>query len=296
MTDMHGKTCLVTGATDGIGKKTAEALAAQGARVVIVGRNPEKTTRVVEEIRTLTRNEQVDGLVADLSVQAEVRRLAGEVLARYERLDVLVNNAGGVFMRRELSQDGIEMTFALNHLNYFLLTNLLLERLKASAPARVVVVSSGAHLAAKLDFNDLQGERSYQGWVAYSRSKLANLYFAYELARRLKGTGVTVNALHPGFVATHFGLNNQKWGKLFRVSQLLALRPEQGAETSIYLASSPEVEGVTGKYFDRKRPVKSSAVSYDEAAARRLWEISLALTGLDQEAEITRLRPASLAQ
>ncbi|HEY9078109.1 MAG TPA: SDR family oxidoreductase [Anaerolineaceae bacterium] len=296
MTDMLGKTCLVTGATDGIGKKTAEALAAQGARVVIVGRNPEKTTRVVEEMRTQSRNEQVEGLVADLSVQAEVRRLAGEVLARCERLDVLVNNAGGVFMRRELSQDGIEMTFALNHLNYFLLTNLLLERLKASAPARVVVVSSGAHLAAKLDFNDLQGERSYQGWVAYSRSKLANLYFAYELARRLAGTGVTVNALHPGFVATRFGLNNQKWGKLFRFSQLLALRPEQGAETSIYLASSPDVEGVTGKYFDRKRAVKSSAASYDETAARRLWEISLALTGLDQEAEITRLRPASLAQ
>ena len=204
---MQGKICLITGGTNGIGKSTAQALAQMGATVVIVGRNAPKTAQVVEEIRAASGNNNVDSLLADLSSQQEVRRLADEFKSKYSHLHVLLNNAGGVFMQRQLSVDGIEMTFALNHLAYFLLTNLLLDTIKASAPARIINVSSDAHTSGKIEFDNLQGERRYSPG-AYGNSKLANILFTMELARRLEGTGVTVNALHPGFVATGFAKNN----------------------------------------------------------------------------------------
>jgi NAD(P)-dependent dehydrogenase (short-subunit alcohol dehydrogenase family) len=205
----------------------------------------------------------------------QVRHVAEQFLAQYGRLDVLVNNAGAVFATRQVSADGYEMTMALNHLNYFYLTQLLQERLLGSAPARIVNVSSDAHRAGSIGFDDLMSERKYSGFRVYSMSKLANVMFTYELARRLEGSGVTANALHPGFVASNFGRSNGgMWGVLMPIAHLFALSPERGAETSIYLAASPEVEGVTGRYFDKKQPVKSSAASYDVAAQRRLWEAS----------------------
>jgi NAD(P)-dependent dehydrogenase (short-subunit alcohol dehydrogenase family) len=281
MPAMQGKVCLVTGATSGIGLVTAQALAQQGATVAVIARNPERGAAVVDRIAQETGNPAVELLVADLSVQAQIHHLAEEFRHRFARLDVLVNNAGALFTRRSLSADGIEMTLALNHLGYFLLTNLLLGTLQASAPARIVNVSSDAHRGARIDFTDLQGQRRYSGWRAYCQSKLANLLFTYELARRLEGTGVTANAMHPGFVATGFGRNNRGMFALFiRVAQLIALRPEQGAETLIYLATALEVEGVSGKYFVKKRPVTSSRESYDQAAAQRLWQLSAEMTGL----------------
>jgi NAD(P)-dependent dehydrogenase (short-subunit alcohol dehydrogenase family) len=278
---MQGKVCLVTGATSGIGLVTAQALAQQGATVLVAGRHAERGAATVRHLVQATGNSQVELLLADLSVQAQVRQLAAELQRRFARLDVLVNNAGALFMRRSQSLDGIEMTFALNHLGYFLLTSLLLDTLTASAPARIVNVSSHAHWNGAMDFADLQGQRRYGGWRAYCQSKLANLLFTYELARRLEGTGITVNAVHPGFVATGFGRNNRGvFGLGIRVAQLTALSPQQGAETLIYLAASPEVEGVTGKYFVQQRPVASSRASYDQAAAQRLWQLSAELTGL----------------
>jgi NAD(P)-dependent dehydrogenase (short-subunit alcohol dehydrogenase family) len=274
---MQNKVVMVTGATNGIGLETARGLAAMGATVIGVGRNPQKCADAAKSIASTTSNPNVEFLVADLSAQSQVRKLAETFKHKYDRLDVLVNNAGGYFARREESGDGIEMTWALNHLNYFLLTDLLLEVLKHSAPARIVNVSSGAHTRVKqINFDDVEFKKGFSGWTVYGHSKLANVLFAYELARRLEGTKVTANALHPGFVATGFGHNN---GGLMRtginlVQKIVAKRPEQGAETSIYLASSSEVEGVTGKYFSDKKEIKSSAASYDVNAARRLWELS----------------------
>jgi NAD(P)-dependent dehydrogenase (short-subunit alcohol dehydrogenase family) len=272
---MQGKVCLVTGATSGIGLVAARELARQGARVVLVGRSEERCASAVEKIQTQTGNRDVTALLADLSSQQQVRQLAQSFQTRYSRLDVLINNAGGIWLRRELTTDGLEMTFAVNHLAYFLFTALLLDRLKASGPARIINVSSAAHRRAKLDFNDLMGERGYRGWRAYCRSKLANLLFTYELARRLEGTGVTANALHPGWVATGFGGNNRWRGRLLQLAaRYFAIGPEEGARTIIYLAASPEVAGVSGKYFVEERAVPSSPASYDEAAAKRLWEVS----------------------
>jgi NAD(P)-dependent dehydrogenase (short-subunit alcohol dehydrogenase family) len=266
---------MVTGATAGIGQVTALELARQGATVVLVGRYPQRCKTVVETIRMETSNASVDYLVADLSVMSQVRQLADEFTRRYSRLDVLVNNAGALFLRRRTTQEGLEMTFALNHLNYFLLTDLLLEILKASVPARIVNVSSDAHRGARLDFSDLQSQHGYRGYAAYGRSKLMNVLFTYELARQLAGVQVTANALHPGLVATRFAMNNGPIVSLgMRFVHLGALSPQAGARTSIYLASSPEVEGVTGQYFTRERAVKSDPASYDEAGARRLWEMS----------------------
>jgi NAD(P)-dependent dehydrogenase (short-subunit alcohol dehydrogenase family) len=301
---MAGKTCLVTGATAGIGAVTARELARRGATVVVVGRSPERCAATVATIRRETGNAAVDSLCADLSSQAESRRLAREFRERHQRLDVLVNNAGALFARRRESVDGIEMTLALNHLGYFLLTNLLLDRLKASAPARIVNVSSDAHWVAKrFDFDDPQARsrgplgyggsqlssvlftllapRAHPAFRQYAQSKLANLLFTYELARRLAGTGVAANALHPGFVASNFTAGNGVFGWfLRRWAGLLAVGVEEGAKTSIYLASSPEVEGITGKYFVQQKPVSSSAASYDEGAAHRLWRLSDEWTGL----------------
>ena len=232
-------------------------------------------------IREQTGSTSVEFLVADLSSQAEVRRLAGVVKTDTSRLDVLVNNAGLIRLWRELTVDGLEMTFALNHLAYFLLTNLLLETLKASASARIVSVSSAAHQRCKLNFDDLQGEANYNPWAAYQRSKLANILFTRELARRLAGTGVTVNALHPGFVRTEiFRAEGSTGWLLRRAAELFALTPEKGARTSIYLATSPDVEGQTGQYFVRQKPVRSSPESRDDATASKLWDVSAMLTGL----------------
>jgi retinol dehydrogenase-14 len=278
---MAGRVCVVTGATSGIGLETARALAGLGATLLGVGRSPEKAAAVAERLRTESGNPAVEFLVADLSLQAQVRRLAGELVERQPRLHVLVNNAGGFFMRRRLSADGIELTWALNFLSPFLLTNLLLEALQAGAPARIVNVSSDIHQRARLDWADLEMTRGYSGQGAYGRSKLALLLFTYELARRLDGTGVTVNAVHPGFVATNIGMDEGWWMKLAKpLIKVLAQSPEEGARTSIYLAASPEVEGVTGGYFAKKQPIASSAASYDEADAGRLWQIGAATSGL----------------
>jgi NAD(P)-dependent dehydrogenase (short-subunit alcohol dehydrogenase family) len=278
---MQGKVCLITGGTSGIGKSTAHELARMGATVVIVGRNAQKTSQVVEEIRAASGNNTVDSLLADLSSQQEVRRLANEFESKYSHLHVLLNNAGAVFMQRQLSVDGIEMTFALNHLAYFLLTNLLLDKIKASAPARIINVSSGAHTSGKIEFDNLQGERNYSS-RAYGNSKLATILFTMELARRLEGTGVTVNALHPGFASTGFGKNNPGFlMKIIRaVVPLIARSPEKGAETSIYLASSPEVQSITGKYFIDCKVSQPAPQATDMVVARKLWDVSAEMVHL----------------
>jgi NAD(P)-dependent dehydrogenase (short-subunit alcohol dehydrogenase family) len=278
---MKDKTCLVTGATSGIGEITARELARMGARVIVVGRSPERCAATTERIRAETGAMAVESMVADLSSQAEVRRLAEEVCGRCDRLDVLVNNAGGMYLDRRESVDGIELTLALNHLSYFLLTNLLLDRLKSSAPARIVNVASDAHQGGRIDFDDIQRRKNYGGWGAYQQSKLANVLFTYELARRLEGTGVTANTLHPGFVRTNFFANFNGWpGIVTKLgASLIAITPEEGARTSIHLASSPDVEGVTGQYFVKSRPARSSGRSHDRAAAERLWRLSEELTG-----------------
>jgi NAD(P)-dependent dehydrogenase (short-subunit alcohol dehydrogenase family) len=278
---MQGKICLITGATSGIGFVTAQALAHQGATVVLVGRNPERAAAAVSSIQQATGNPHVACLMADLSVQDQVRQLAGEFQRRFARLDVLLNNAGAFFSRRSLSVDGLEMTLALNHLAYFLLTHLLLDTLNATPAARIVNVASDAHRNAQFDFTDPQGRQNYRGWRAYSQSKLANLLFTYELARRLADTDTTANAVHPGFVATRFGHNNRGLVGLFVwLAQFTALSPAQGAETLIYLATSPDAARVTGMYFVKKQPVGSSTASYDATAAQRLWQLSAELTGL----------------
>jgi NAD(P)-dependent dehydrogenase (short-subunit alcohol dehydrogenase family) len=274
MDSMQGKVCLITGATAGIGEVTALELARQGATVVGIGRSAEKCQTVAKQIQQATGNRDVTFLVADLSSLTETRRVAEEFLARYHRLDVLVNNAGAYYSEFQESPDGIELTMALNFLSPFLLTHLLLDRLKASAPARIINVSSNAHQMAGIHFDDLEGRRRYGGWTAYGQSKLGNILFTYELARRLEGSGVTVNALHPGFVATKFGHNNG--GLVGRgtqiVQKLVAMSPEKGAQTQIYLASSPDVATVSGKYFVKSKPASSSRASYDPATAKRLWE------------------------
>ncbi|HEY5269244.1 MAG TPA: SDR family oxidoreductase [Anaerolineales bacterium] len=279
-TTMNGKTVLVTGGTNGIGLVTALELARMGSQVTIVSRNAEKCAAVAEAIKTETGN-RVEFIVADLSALAGIMQAAAGFKQRHPQLHVLVNNAGGFFAKRILTSDGFEMTFALNHLNYFLLTNLLLDMLKASTPARVVNVSSGLHVNTSLDFGNLQGEIKYSGWEAYARSKFCNILFTYELARRLEGTGITVNALHPGYVATNLAANNGLlFGTFAKLSaRLFGRKPEEGAQTSIYLAASPDVEGVTGKYFADCQPVKSSPFSYDEELAKKLWQVSLELTG-----------------
>jgi NAD(P)-dependent dehydrogenase (short-subunit alcohol dehydrogenase family) len=273
---------MVTGATAGMGLATAQALAELGYRVVLVCRDPSRGAAAVQRIKAGGGDPAVEFLQADLSSQQQVRLVAGEFVARYARLEVLVNNAGVFLTRREESDDGLEMTFALNHLGYFLLTNLLLDTLGASAPARIVNISSDAHRQASLDWDDLQSCRKYSGFRAYSRSKLANVLFTYELARRLEGTGVTVNAVHPGSVATGFALNNPgATATMTRVvGRLFGKSPEEGAETAIYLATSPEVEGITGGYWAKKKPKESSRLSYDAGDARRLWRVSEELTGL----------------
>ena len=283
--EMSGKTCVVTGGTGGIGWVTARELAARGARVLVVGRSPARGAEAVTAIQRVVPGACVEFLAADLSSQAELRSLAAAILERHDRLDVLVNNAGGLFGRRVLSADGIERTFALNHLSYFLLTALLLPALRAAAPARIVNVASEAHRGVTLELANLQGERRYNRWLQYKRSKLENLLFTYRLARGLEGTGVTANALHPGFVATDIGSRHGFIpGILWRIGKLAAIPPEEGARTSVYLAISPDVAGVSGKYFVKSAIATSSPASLDEAMGERLWRISERYVNLPEDA------------
>jgi NAD(P)-dependent dehydrogenase (short-subunit alcohol dehydrogenase family) len=278
---MAGKTVLITGATSGIGYATARALAWRGARVAITGRDPERADAAARELQA-SCGKQVDVFIADLTSQAQVRRLADEVLATLPSIDVLVNNVGGYWHTRHLTTDGVERTLALNHLAPFLLTDLLLDRLTQSRHARVVTVASNAHAMGRIDFDDLQGGRSYSGARAYNQSKLANVLFTRELARRLAGTGVTANALHPGVVSTSFGAEDparlQRW--LVPLARALMKSPAQGAATSVHLASAPELEAVSGRYFVNSAARRSSKRSYDDAAAVRLWHASADLAGV----------------
>src|SRR5215204_6047846 len=278
---MGGKTVLITGGTSGIGKATAVALAAMGANVVVVGRNSERGEAALEEIRAQGHSESVELMLADLSVQSEVRGLAEEFLERHDRLDVLVNNAGLVQSKRTETPDGIETTLTINHLAPFLLTNLLLEVLKESAPSRIVTVSSEARRGAKIDFGDLQSVRRYRGFGVYGMTKLANILFTYELAERLRGTGVTANCVHPGPVNTNFGMNNRGlMVLLFRAFKPFMRTPEKGADTLIYLASSPEVEGTSGRYFSDRKVISTFEEPHDMHTQKRLWEESEGLTNL----------------
>jgi retinol dehydrogenase-14 len=280
---MEVRVCVITGANSGIGKATASSLARMGMTVVLVCRDLEKGKAAQAEIQAASGNPNVDVLLADLSSQAEVRRLAQEFKSRYPKLHVLINNAGITLSKRKVTRDGIEAVFAVNYLAPFLLTDLLLDTLKASAPARVVNVAGDYHRKATINFHDLMSERDYNGMRANNQAKLAMVLFTYELARQLEGTGVTANCLHPGAVATGAPLKDPdltKFGRfMYGLVRPFFLSSEKGAETSVYLASSPEVEGVTGKYFVRKRAVASSPESYDAEVARRLWKISVQLTG-----------------
>jgi retinol dehydrogenase 14 len=279
---MANKTVLVTGSTSGIGKATAVALAAMGADLAITGRDRGRTENTARELRA-AGGAQVEVFVADLSSQAEVRRLADEVLRTLPRVDVLVNNVGGYWNTRHVTADGLERTFALNHLAPFLLTSLLLERLTQDAPARVVTVASGAHAQGRINFDDLQGARSYSGSRAYAQSKLANVLFTYELARKLQGSRVTANTLHPGVVRTSFGAEDP--GGVQRLLVPLLRRflkaPARGAATSIHLASASDVAHLSGRYFTDSRPRRSAERSYDQAVAARLWQVSADLVGLN---------------
>jgi retinol dehydrogenase-14 len=280
---MDGKLCLVTGGTAGIGYYTALEIAKMGAAVIIIGRSHSKCVASVNRIKEESANNLVDYLEADLSSQSDIRKLAKLFYDSHNRLDVLVNNAGGFFMHRKLSIDGIEMTFALNHLAYFLLTSLLMDALKSSPSARVVNVSSGSHLHQYLDFNDLQLTRSYNPVKAYGRSKLANILYTYELARRMEGTQVTSNALTPGMVATEIWVKGDWWMTYLvnPVIKRIAQSPLEGAQTSIYLATSPDLDGCTGNYYANKLPIKSDPITYDRTAAQRLWQKSLELVGME---------------
>lgn len=276
MSGMDGKQCLITGGTNGIGLIAARELARQGAHVVIVGRNPEKTAHTVEFMRQTTGNPNISSLIGDMSSMADVRRVAREYAASHSRLDVLLNNAGAFFGKRLVTKDGYEMTFALNHLGYYTLTRDLLDLLKRSAPSRVVNVTSEGHRLGRVNFDDLMGEKRYGAQRAYTQSKLANIMFTHELAWRLQGTGVTSNCVHPGIVATNFAKEHPTGFMSFLIDLFdpLMLTPEQGADTLIWLSSSPEVEGVTGKYFYKRKERRPKSQARNPMECSRLWEVS----------------------
>lgn len=270
---MKDKICLVTGATDGIGKETARCLGKQNAQLILVGRNPEKGEKVQKKLIAITGNDQIDIMTADLSNMNAIQKLSAEIHKKYNKLNVLINNAGAFFSKREITDDGFEKTFALNHLGYFLLTKLLLDLIKKGKNPRIINVASGAHIGATLDFDNLQGKNDYSGWAAYKRSKLMNIMFTYKLAELLKDTPITVNTLHPGFVRTRFGDNNTGIVGigLNLAKKIGAISIKKGAETSVFLATSPTVKGVSGKYFVKCKPEKSSSSSYNKSDIDRLW-------------------------
>ena len=277
---IRGKTCMITGATSGIGRASAIELARMGAQLILVCRNRERGEELVGELAR-GADSKAELMIADLESQAQIRKLAADFLATGKPLHVLINNAGVFNLKRQLTGDGIEEVFAVNHLAYFMLTMLLLDRIKESAPARIINIASDLHKRATLKFDDLGGERSYGGMSSYGQSKLANILFTYELARRLAGTGVTVNCVHPGAVATNLAKNNGALATVvWKLIGTFMKSPDDGARTQVYLASSPAVEGVTGKYFIDSKEARSSDASHDPAAARRLWEVSAQMTGL----------------
>ncbi|GJE14928.1 SDR family oxidoreductase [Methylobacterium longum] len=281
---MRDKVCLVTGATSGIGYETALGLARRGARVVIVGRDAARTQACAGMMRDAASGARVDAHVADLSAQAEIRRLAGTLRDAYPRLDVLVNNAGAIFDRRTLTVDGIERTWALDHLGYVLLTLELLDTLKAAAAAgaepRIVNVASAAHYRGHIDFDDIGGARHYGAMRAYAQAKLGNVLFTYALARRLRDSGIAVNALHPGVINTGFAKNTGGlFGTAWSLIRPFLTTPEKGARTSLHVASAPELDGVTGRYFSHSRPKTSSSESRNEAVQERVWALSLEQVG-----------------
>lgn len=278
---------LVTGANTGIGKETARGLAATGATVIFLCRSEERARAAMDEIAADTGNDDLHLVLCDLSRQAEIRAAAEEITERFDRLDVLVNNAGVYLTDFVLTVDQLEKTWAVNHLGYFLLTHLLLDLLKASAPARIVNVASDAHRDASINFDNLNGEQGYNWYNAYGQSKLANILFTRELARRLDGTGVTANALHPGVVASEIWNRNSDWVSwLVRLFTPFFRTPEKGAETAVYLARSPEVAGITGRYFKDCREKQPAKAAQDAAVAQRLWEVSAAQVG-----DVTPLTP-----
>lgn len=284
MNQIEGSTCVVTGANSGIGKVTAIEMARMGARVVMVCRNRERGRQALVEVCQASGSSSVDLLLADLSVQEQVKSLAARIAAEYPQVDVLVNNAGLFRRKREETADGLEMTFAVNHMAYFILTLELLDTLRESAPARIVNVASNAHAGNRLDFDDLQAARKYSGWKAYGRSKLANILFTNYLAAKLEGSGITVNSLHPGVVATEFGRSgNGLLSLMWKLGSGFFKSPADGARTSVYLASSPDVDGVTGTYFKNEKPARSSRESNDPEAAALLWKESLQLAGYDED-------------
>jgi len=277
---MSDRVCVITGGTDGIGKAAAHALALQGARLLVHGRDPEKGARAIAEIKARSRNPAVEFLPADFSSLTEVRRLAATIADRTPRVDVLINNAGGMFSRRNVSRDGYEMTFAVNHLAPFLLTHLLLNTLKNATEARIVTTASDAHRGGALQFDDLQAARKYSAMGAYGTSKLANILFTRALAKRLAGSTVTATCLHPGFVRTSFGRDMPRLGRvIFGLVSRFARSPEKGAQTLIYLASSPEVQGASGGYYFDCKLTPPSPAAQDDAAAERLWRVSEQLVG-----------------
>jgi NAD(P)-dependent dehydrogenase (short-subunit alcohol dehydrogenase family) len=278
---MADKTCLVTGGNSGIGKAVALGLATMGATVVVVSRNKEKGQTAVTDIIERSGNKNVELLQADLSSQNSIHKLADEFKSRHGKLHLLINNAGVYLTKRSETEDALESTFAINALGPFLLTSLLLDILKASAPSRIVNVTSDAHNGAKIDFDDLQGEKRFSGWQAYGQSKLAMILFTHELAKKLEGTGVTVNSAHPGVVRTNFAKNNGGLVALgFSFLGLFFISPESAARRVLYVATSPDLEGVTGKYFTKMHEVRSSQESYDDDSAKRLWQVSGELTHL----------------
>ena len=278
--DLRGRHALVTGATSGIGAETALGLARLGARVGIVGRDPARTEATAARLRGETGGE-IDVFLADLSEQAQVRRLAAEASARYPVLDILVNNAGAIFSERHVTVDGVERTWALDHLAYVLLTHELMPRLAAAPAARIVNVASAAHTRGRIDFDDLDGARHFSAMGRYAQAKLGNVLFTYALARRLAGTRMTVNAVHPGVVATGFAGNTHGWLRVaWRLIRPWLMTPEQGAQTSLYVATSPEVAGVCGRYFAKGRAVASSPLSRDAALQERVWTLSRRQVGI----------------
>ena len=281
MADMKGKVVVLTGGTSGIGQVAAESIAGMGARLILVARDRTRGEAALSRLRMRSPGGAHAVYYADLSRLADMKRVANEIAAAEPRVDLLINNAGALFTPRQVTSDSLELTFATNHLSYFVLTHFLRERLMAAGPARIVNTSSEAHRRARLDFSDLQSERSYRGFGAYSRSKLANILFTRELARRLKGTEVTANSLHPGFVATRFGDNNGGISSsVMGFLKRFAITPEQGAQTIVYLATSGEPAAITGQYFVKCRVATPSKQAQDDNAAQRLWEETARLAGV----------------